>query len=587
MGSSIQDIAYTFLQTYYERMKNDPNKLSSLYSHTAELTHINYQQLDSNKSKDDILSTIKLAGKDNIHRFFVRNAKKVSDLKLKLDSCDFQTTGIAHKGIIIMVTGELFWSNSPVFRFCQTFTLVPIGKNSDVYDITNDIIRFIPNETSNVEIPSESVIEEVKEPVKEEPIKEEQSIEKEHKEKVEAKKEDTPVVTEDKIEVVPTPVEEAPKETKKSSKHKKESSINKESKKTIEVVKSDTPTIKETHTSSTKKTEVSDVPAVEKTTTKREESDDKKKKKSEEKKEAETKPKDKKETKIETSEKLKNKHSEKHTKTSTHEPTIVTENAVETVKKVEVVPEVKKESQEQSTPEEVKDTEVRVKIETTTTVAVTTAQKPDTLSEPVFTPAPVPAAPKKMSWASKVSQHEGVPKESRKIIVHREEPSTSHNESNSKSKKNNNNNNNNRNNRDSDRRDHNNNNKQNNNKRRVNNNVNRDGYYPVYINGIQNVKPESVKNKVIQEFGPVMKMSTRDNFIVVDFQLESSQKEAIDAKKLIVDGVEVSLERKTYKKGQQSNNNNGSSNSASSSLTSDYRTDSRSPKRFNSNKKPV
>mgnify|MGYP003365569028 CR=1 FL=1 len=581
MGSSIQDIAYTFLQTYYERMKTDPSKLSSLYSHTAELTHINYQQLDSNKSKDDILSTVKLAGKDNIHRFFVRNEKKVSDLKLKLDSCDFQTTGIGHKGIIIMITGDLFWSNSPVFKFCQMFTLVPIGKNSEVYDITNDIIRFIPNESNEVETPSESVTEEVKEPVKKpvkkETTKEEQPIEKEHTKKELTKKEESPVVTDQKIEIVTAPVEESPKETKKSSKHKKEPSTNKESKRSTEPAKPDTPAIKEPHSTSTKKAQVSETATVEKTTTKKEESDDKKKKKSEEKKETETKPKEKKETKTETPEKPKSKHTEKHTKAATPEPVIVNEAVVETTKKVEAIPEVVKESQEETKPEETKETETKNKTEATAAVP-----NAETSAEPVFTPAPIPAAPKKMSWASKLSQHEGIPKESRKIIVHREEPTPTHNESNNKNKKNNNNNNN-RNNK-----DNNNNNKQNNNsKRRINNNVNRDGYYPVYINGIQNVKPESVKNKVIQEFGPVMKMSTRDNFIVVDFQLESSQKEAIDAKKLTVDGVEVSLERKTYKKGQSNNSSSNSSNSASTSLNSDYRNDSRSPKRFNSNKKPV
>lgn len=141
MGAAVQDIVYAFLQTYYQRMKKDPSKVSSLYSATAELTHINYQ-IDFDTSAD-VLPTIKLTGKENISKFFTRNNKKVSDLRAKIDSCDFQTA--SHSSILILTTGELFWPGTPAYRFCQTIVLQPNSDNKNAYDVTNDVIRFIPD----------------------------------------------------------------------------------------------------------------------------------------------------------------------------------------------------------------------------------------------------------------------------------------------------------------------------------------------------------------------------------------------------------------------------------------------------------
>ncbi|QLL31135.1 hypothetical protein HG536_0A09520 [Torulaspora globosa] len=151
MGAAVQDIVYAFLETYYQRMKKDPSKVSSLYSATAELTHINYQ-IDFDTSSD-ILPTIKLTGKENISKFFTRNNKKVSDLKAKIDTCDFQTA--SHSGILILTTGEIFWSGTPAYRFCQTIVLQPNTDNKNAYDITNDVIRFIPDNWVAVPSPNE------------------------------------------------------------------------------------------------------------------------------------------------------------------------------------------------------------------------------------------------------------------------------------------------------------------------------------------------------------------------------------------------------------------------------------------------
>ncbi|CAH01889.1 Bre5p [Kluyveromyces lactis] len=139
----VKEIGYAFLRTYYERMHNDPSKLSCLYSTTAELTHVNYNE--PIKHDKDYLNTVKLIGKDNINNFFTRNSKRVQDLKVKIDSCDVQSTGYESSSILILILGELCWTDSPSYRFCQCFILEPAEYNSKVYDLKNDIIRFIPD----------------------------------------------------------------------------------------------------------------------------------------------------------------------------------------------------------------------------------------------------------------------------------------------------------------------------------------------------------------------------------------------------------------------------------------------------------
>ncbi|GCE98080.1 hypothetical protein ZYGM_004789 [Zygosaccharomyces mellis] len=169
MGATIQEIGYAFLETYYHRMNKDPSKVSCLYSATAELTHTNYQVEFAPNS--DTLPTVKLTGKENISKFFTRNNKKVSDLKVKVETCDFQTTGPSHSGILILITGEMFWTGTPTYRFVQTIILAP-SSYKDTFDVTNDVIRFMSdNLLPEVDVGEEAKKQEepVKEPVKESP----------------------------------------------------------------------------------------------------------------------------------------------------------------------------------------------------------------------------------------------------------------------------------------------------------------------------------------------------------------------------------------------------------------------------------
>ncbi|KAM3165602.1 NTF2 domain-containing protein [Lachancea thermotolerans] len=139
---NIQEVGYAFLKTYYQRMHQDPFKVHHLYSTTAELTHVNYQ-MDFDYTADT-LPTTKLTGKENISKFYTRHSKKVKSIQIKIDACDFQFTGSNNSSILILALGELCWANTPSYRFCQNFVLAPVPSNPKIYDVTNDVLRFIP-----------------------------------------------------------------------------------------------------------------------------------------------------------------------------------------------------------------------------------------------------------------------------------------------------------------------------------------------------------------------------------------------------------------------------------------------------------
>ncbi|SCU92754.1 LAFA_0F12640g1_1 [Lachancea sp. 'fantastica'] len=155
---TVPEIGYAFLKTYYQRMYQDPTKLHHLYSTTAECTHVNYQnEWDMNEEQ---LPTIKLIGKENISKFYTRHTKKVRSIQVKVDGCDFQSAGANSSSILILAVGEMCWSETPAFRFCQTFLLTPVPSNPKIYDLTNDILRFIPQPLLQIE---SSFSEELKE----------------------------------------------------------------------------------------------------------------------------------------------------------------------------------------------------------------------------------------------------------------------------------------------------------------------------------------------------------------------------------------------------------------------------------------
>lgn len=59
----------------------------------------------------------------------------------------------------------MYWSGTPAYRFCQTIILQPNADNKDAFDVTNDVIRFIPdNLKPHVLKPSKGLKENGKEP---------------------------------------------------------------------------------------------------------------------------------------------------------------------------------------------------------------------------------------------------------------------------------------------------------------------------------------------------------------------------------------------------------------------------------------
>lgn len=355
MTFTVVDIGHSFLNTYYERMNKDPSKVSALYSNTAELTHINYQ-IEINK-ESDIVPTVKLTGKENISKFFTRNNKKVCDLKVKIDSCDIQTTGSSRESIIILTTGELFWTGTPTFRFCQTFVLECIEENKEAFDITNDIIRFIPD-----------IFE----------------------------------------QYVAKPVES-------------KSEVN-------------------------EKTILEDEP---------------------------------------------------------------TSNSVERSSKELQLIAIKK------------DTKENVSLLQSTKEAQEVVSTPASISSPV---------PVKMSWASKLAAIEQKNfqevSENSKTKISSEKKSTdiNRNENTSRNSK----------------------------KKQTFSTINKDGFFPIYIRGTADVSEDKLRKTLEREFGFIMKMTYADNFAVVDFELQKSQTDALEKKKLRIEDVEVYLERKTVKKATTS-----------------------------------
>ncbi|EDO18737.1 hypothetical protein Kpol_1028p9 [Vanderwaltozyma polyspora DSM 70294] len=384
MTATVVEIGHLFLKTYYERMSKDPSKVSALYSNTAELTHINYQ-LDF---KEDLITvpTVKITGKENISKFFTRNNKKVCDLKVKIDSCDIQSTGVSRSGVIILTTGELFWTGTPTYRFCQTFVLERIENNANALDIVNDIIRFIPEPSYEYQIqPSNSVTSNK--------VENQVAIEE-------------TVTKSNDIDV---------EESKKDS--------------AIEVSREDSEIIQNEIDKSDEKTE----------------------------------PKD---------------------------STSFTEASTE------------------------------LEIANTTDDSTTS----------VSGSSPVPV---KISWASKLAsvEHKTTEQPSNKDDSSdetKQKASIDKKSSEFGSKENNN--------------------SRSNKKKQMFSTVNKDGFYPIYIRGTAGVSEEKLKSTLEKEFGTVMKITNADNFAVVDFELQKSQTEALEKRKIKVEDIEVHLERKTLRK---------------------------------------
>ena len=595
MTPSVQDIVHLFLHTYYGRMKSNPTKLSNLYTNTAELTHINFPSItEDDYAHNDVLPTVKLAGKENIHKFFNRNESRVSDIKLKIDTCDFQTTGIQHRGILIVVMGELFWSGTPVYKFMQTFVLCPTLRNNDIYEISNDIIRFVPDSLKQLrvvrrssagteEVDTESTVDTERGQGKENTVTVVNGLDKSVK-----TKENKPSLESHTHHV--SDKGDTPKSAKGSEPHQEvQGKVSEErTEDHHKAVDKDKERQKEKHKKhgDSKEAEVSKEANSGGVSSKTTLVTDQKKARLPGLKEPETSKKE-----IQHSEQSSGPgtNSEKITKETERENEAEVEKEKDTGKQGEKIdtvhhhhhhtvatPAATSKSHESGSEHvsnnaepDLKGTKIPATASNTAT-ATSTAASTTTSSQPV-----------KLTWASRLSTNSDLQRETRKVIVTR--PSVSSSTPTDSSSK-----------RDSEgtgftsggksnslrgndrkfdmpSRKDNSSARGSGKKKGIFSNMNREGYYPIYVAGNANLKDEVLKNRLVREFGPVMKMTSGDNFAVVDFQLQSSQIEAIEKGRMTIDGVEVSLEHKTVKK--------------SSSNQSNYSNVSRGYRKYNSSRK--
>lgn len=550
VAASVQEIVYAFLQTYYQRMKSNPSKLSNLYSSTAELTHINYTQItpsdihqsisndndnNNNNSTIDMIPTIKLTGKDNINKFFTRHENKVNKLKVKLDTCDFQTMGASHKNILVVVTGELFWDGTPSYQFCQTFILIPISKNSDIYDISNDIIRFIPDTFKQIHLINEENAT-PKIGVKEKPqvtqidnAKTSQnsissSIRKENM--IVDEKQNDDIISENSV---------------KSDRENNKIEANQQQSEDKQSLSQNTVSSSSLHTDSKESIAKQII----------EPSDFDKQR----------------------SESTTREQEEKHT-TDKHE------KEAPTKKDQEIVVEKK----EPATAEEIKQPSTANTNETESSTDEKESDNFESLSSSTSsttvsqfqTPQPV-----KLSWASKLSSAE-LTKESKKILVAKTtaatkivipETSSSQHQHHHNQHKNNSGNNKKATGKDDKRfemgsRKDNASNRRDRRKQQNSTGANKEGYYPVYVNGTYGIDDETLKNALTNAFGTVVKINSGENFAVVDFQTYSSQVSALEMRKMMVEGYEISIERKTSKKGNLQHNSSNRTTSPDGFISS-------------------
>lgn len=433
MPLSVQDTVHGFLQAYYQRMKTDTVRMSNFYATTAELTHINYQ-IDADMDQD-VLPTVKVTGKDNISKFLIRNAKKVSDLKVRIDFCDFQSTvsGIeAKKGILIVVFGEMFWTGTPTYRFSQTFILMPTSYSNTVYDVTNDILRFIPDDISpdsclSSKMESENNDLQASEFEERSNEIEKQSLEKEDTTAIEDTKEEADAETR------PVPVsEENP----------------------IEIALPD-------DSQDTATQEVSTKP--EKTPL-------------------------------------------------TKEPEQVDESSTLVIKEAEPV--------KMTWAAKISNnTEQSRSLGNNTSIAIIKNATTVVASDDFVTVGPN---------TRRAASPAGIAEKKFEVVSRKD------NNSNRKKGK------------------------------QLFSTVNKDGFYPIYIRGTTGLSDEKLKFVLNKKFGPVAKINLSENFAVVDFEYQKSQTEALEKRRLVIDDIEIFLERKTLKK-QNGNTVNGYNNNTNNS----------------------
>lgn len=222
--SSAEQVTYSFVSFYYGKLHENPTELYQAYTKDATLTH---SKIPSNNNDQEIINKSiefeQVSSIQEIEKFYSKS--NIKNCKIRVSSIDYQAVSL-NNSVLISIIGELALTDeSPVYRFTQSFILVP-GKVANAYDISNDIFRLIPDDDFELNQDEEIAVVEEKPKVEQE-VQLEDETPKINGEVNEEKKEESPEAVE--IEAV-----EEPKQVETAEEEKE-----------VEVVDEETPEIPE------------------------------------------------------------------------------------------------------------------------------------------------------------------------------------------------------------------------------------------------------------------------------------------------------------------------------------------------------
>lgn len=148
---SLKTIGLGFIFMYYEALSKDLEKVSNFYSEKSDMIFVDMEKLHKlHKLENETYPVVKLNGRDSIQDFLTKFCLELSSIKLKIKTFDFQKITKNPLIILLSLTGEVFWKDTMVYNFTQTFVLSSIDKDEQVFEITNSIFRITTEISSNL-----------------------------------------------------------------------------------------------------------------------------------------------------------------------------------------------------------------------------------------------------------------------------------------------------------------------------------------------------------------------------------------------------------------------------------------------------
>ncbi|GMM33983.1 Bre5 protein [Saccharomycopsis crataegensis] len=136
-------IGWSFIRYYYENLSSSPADLYLSYSVDAQVVHDDYEAFLVEENQK--LIEVKAKGAADVKEKIYSKMSAEDNYKVMVSHADILDIGLGgtSKTILIVVLGEIAKGDSPAFNFSQTFTITAVP-NREVYDVTNDVFRFIP-----------------------------------------------------------------------------------------------------------------------------------------------------------------------------------------------------------------------------------------------------------------------------------------------------------------------------------------------------------------------------------------------------------------------------------------------------------